>query len=65
MLTVHPQYVVDEARNRKAVVLPFAEWVRIVDELEDLDDLRAYDRAKAGSQDAVPLEQAVREIRLE
>ena len=40
-----------------------AEWEKIVEELEELDDLRAYDEAKAGSEDAVPFEQAVREIR--
>jgi len=29
---------------------------------EELDDCRAYDEAKAGSQDAVPFERAVHEI---
>jgi hypothetical protein len=34
-----------------------------VEDLEELDDIRAYDKAKAGPQDAVPFAQAVREIR--
>lgn len=63
MITVHPEYLVDEAQNRKSVVLPVAEWDRIVEDLDELEDIRAYDRAKAGSQDAVPFAQAVREIR--
>ena len=58
----HPQYIVDENQQRKAVLLSLAEWQQIVEELEELDDIRAYDEAKAGSQDAVSLEQAVREI---
>ena len=62
MLTVHPQYVVDKDQNRKAVLLPVAEWEKIVEELEELDDIRAYDEAKATSGAAVPFEQAVREI---
>ncbi len=62
MVTLHPQYVVDENQERKAVLLPVAEWEQIVEDLEELDDLRAYDEAKAGSQEAVPFEQAVREI---
>jgi len=62
MVTVHPQYVVDENQQRKAVLVPLAEWERIIDELEELDDIRAYDRAKAGADDAVPFEQAVREM---
>ena len=56
METVHPQYVVDENQQRKAVLLPLAEWERIIEELEELDDIRAYDEAKAGSQEAVPFE---------
>lgn len=51
MVTVHPEYVVDEKQNRKSVILPLAEWERVVEELEELDDIRAYDQAKAGSQD--------------
>ncbi len=62
MVDVHPKYLVDEHQQRTAVVLPLEEWERILEELEELDDIRAYDTAKAGPQDAVPLEQAVREI---
>jgi PHD/YefM family antitoxin component YafN of YafNO toxin-antitoxin module len=63
MVTVHPEYVVDEQQNRKAVLLPAAEWDRIVDELEELDDIRAYDGAQPHIADRLPFEQAVREIR--
>ena len=63
MVSVHPQYLVDENQQRRAVVVPVEEWARIVEELEELDDIRAYDQAKAEPQDAVPFEQAVREIR--
>jgi PHD/YefM family antitoxin component YafN of YafNO toxin-antitoxin module len=63
MVPIHPEYVVDEKQNRRAVILPLAEWEKIVEELEELDGIRAYDEAKAGSQDAVPFEQAVRQIR--
>lgn len=62
MATVHPQYVVDEEQHRKAVLLPLAEWERILEELEELDDIRAHDAARGGPQDAIPFEQAVREI---
>jgi PHD/YefM family antitoxin component YafN of YafNO toxin-antitoxin module len=62
MIPIHPQYVVDEHQRPQAVLLPLSEWERILEELEDLDDIRAYDEAKAGPQDAVAFEQAVREI---
>ena len=48
MITVHPQYVVDAAETRTAVLIPVAEWEQILEALEELDDIRAYDAAKAG-----------------
>jgi len=62
MLAVHPEYVVDERQNRKAVLLPVAEWAQIITELEDLDDIRVYDAAQQHTGDRIPFEQAVREI---
>ena len=62
MVRLHPQYVVDEEQHRKAVLLPVADWDRIVEELEELDDIRAYDAAKSGPQESIPFDQAVREL---
>ncbi len=63
MVTIHPEYVVDEQQHRKAVILTVAEWDQIVSELEELDDIRAYDAAQLHSAERLPFEQAVREIR--
>ena len=62
MNALHPQFVVDENQNPTAILLPIPEWERVVEDLEELDDIRAFDPAKAGSQDAIPFEHAVREI---
>ncbi len=62
MITVHEEYLVDEAGNRRAVVLPLAAWQQIKEELEELDDIRAYDQAKALPSEPVAFEQGIREI---
>jgi hypothetical protein len=62
MISVHEEYLVDEAGNRKAVVLPLAAWRHIKEELEELDDIRAYDEAKAHPSEPVPFEEAMRDI---
>ena len=63
MINVHPEYIVDENLNRKSVVLPYSEWENIVEEMEELDDIRAYDQAKNETEDeVVPFEQAIKEI---
>ena len=63
MVSLHPEYVVDENRRTKAVLLPFPEWEKVMAELEELDDIRAFDAAKSSEGKSVPFDQAVREIR--
>jgi len=62
MVELHPEYVVDKDKKPKAVLLPFEEWQKLTEELEELDDIRAYDAAKRSPQERIPFEQAVREI---
>ena len=62
MIQVHPEYIVDENSQKKAVVIPFVEWEKIVDEMEELEDIKAYDMAKQNIDDSIPFEQAVKEI---
>lgn len=62
MVPIHPQYVVDANQRKQAVLVPLNEWERIMEDLEELDDIRAYDKAKADPQDAVAFDDAVREI---
>lgn len=65
MVAVHPEYVVDAQANRKAVLLSVSEWEQVVEELDELDDIRSFDEAKSGPQGRIPFDQAVREIQEE
>ena len=65
MLTLNEQYLVDAEGNRIKVVLDLADYQRLLEALEELDDLRAYDEAKASGDEAIPLEQAIVEIERE
>jgi len=62
VITLSPKYVVDKHQKRKAVLVTADEWEHIVSELEELDDIRAYDEAQRHAADKIPFEQAVREI---
>lgn len=46
MLTVHPQYIKDSEGNTSLVVLPVSEFDKLMEELEDVEDIRLYDAAK-------------------
>lgn len=40
------QFIVDEGGKKIAVVLPMKEYEKMMEELEELDDIRLYDQAK-------------------
>jgi PHD/YefM family antitoxin component YafN of YafNO toxin-antitoxin module len=63
------RYTVDESGYRTDVILSVEEYQRLLEELEELEDVlatRAYDRAKAeldrGEDELIPWEQAKKEI---
>ena len=41
------RYIVDENGKRVSVILPVEEYERLMEELEELEDIRLYDEAKA------------------
>lgn len=45
MLTIHPQYITDTA-GKKLVILPMNEFETLMEELEDIEDVKLYDEAK-------------------
>lgn len=45
MTAIHPQYITDTA-GKKLVVLPLEEFTNIMEELDELDDIKLYDEAK-------------------
>lgn len=59
MTITKEQYLVDESGNRIAVLLDIAECRRL---LEELEAIRAYDAAKAAPDEALPFEEAIKEI---
>jgi len=41
------RYIVDENGKRMGVILSVEEYERLIEALEDLDDVRLYEEAKA------------------
>lgn len=61
--------MIDENGERVSVILPIEEYERLIEELEELEDVlatQAYDEAKAelerGEDEVIPWEQAKKEI---
>ena len=62
MTVLQEQYLTDREGKRVGVVLDLDQFHRILEELEELEDIRAYDAAKASGEEAIPFDQAVMEI---
>ena len=46
MVTVHPQFIMDANGEKSMVILPINEFDAIMEELEDMEDVRLYDEAQ-------------------
>lgn len=55
-MTLHPQYITDTKGKKKAVVLPIKEYNQLLEELEELQDVKLYDAIKAVNEPSIPFE---------
>ncbi len=62
MPTIKECYVVDEKGTRISVVLNIGDYQHLLEELEELECIRAYDAAKASGEKAIPFEEAFAQI---
>jgi hypothetical protein len=57
------RFLTNEKGERLAVVIDIEEYEKLLEELEDAEALREYHEAKASGETAIPLDQALDEIR--
>lgn len=62
MRKLHERFVTDSAGRRTAVLLDMEEYEKLLQELEELESLKAYDAAKSSGDEVIPLDQALAEI---
>jgi PHD/YefM family antitoxin component YafN of YafNO toxin-antitoxin module len=55
-------FVIDDKGKQIGVILDIAEYRKLLEEIEELESIRAYDAAKAAKDEAIPFEQAISEI---
>ncbi len=56
------QFVIDDHGKKLAVILPIKDYNKMVDDLEELEDIKLYDKAKKDKQEFIDAEQAFEEI---
>ena len=54
-----PLFIIDDKGNQTALNLDIAEYEKLMEDIEELDAIRAYDAAIASGDEAIPFERAV------
>jgi hypothetical protein len=57
-----PQFVTDDHGKKLAVILPINDYNRMMNELDELGDIKLYDAKKKSDQKFIDAEQAFKEI---
>lgn len=55
-------YVTDKKGRKLAVQIPLKTYEKLISDSEELEDIKEYRKAKARKGDAIPFEQAFKEI---
>ena len=62
MGAVRQQFIEDSQGKKIAVLMPIGQYNKMLEQLEEIDDIKAYDAAKAEEDEVIPFDQAVNEI---
>ena len=65
MLTIHPHYITDNEGKKISTVLPMEEFNTLIEELEELEDIRLYDESKNDNEPAIDKNKAMAMIEAE
>ncbi len=63
MSNLSPQFITDEKGKRVFVILPVEEYQRMVEELEELEDIRLYEEAKSRNEETMLLSEYIAQRR--
>jgi PHD/YefM family antitoxin component YafN of YafNO toxin-antitoxin module len=57
------QFLVNEKGEKVAAVIDIQEYEKLLEKLEELEDIRAFDEAESSGDTPIPFDQAIAEIK--
>lgn len=60
MTSIKPQVLTNSDGEKVAIVLPIEEYEKLVDALEELEDIKAYDLFVEDPEPTIPLKEAIK-----
>ena len=58
ILIKQPQYITDDSGKKISVVIPIKDFKAILEDLEEFEDIKLYDKAKKSEEPSIPLNEA-------
>jgi len=55
-------FITDDNGKKISVVLPVKDFEKMIEELEELEDIKLYDEAKRQKSPSIPIEQAFKQV---
>ena len=65
MFKFKTRYIINDDGKKNEVVIDIKDYQKILEDLEELESIRAYDAAKESKDEAIPFTQAINEIEQE
>ncbi len=59
---MNTKYVTDHKGKKVSVIIPIKEYRKMLEELEELEDIKAYDQARSSGEELIPAEKVFYEI---
>ena len=56
------QFIIDNNGKKLGVLLSMKKYSHMVEELEELEDIKLYDEAKARKETSIPIEKAFKQL---
>lgn len=62
MKTKEKRFITDDRGKKVSVIIDIKDYEKMLEAAEELESIRAYDAAKASSDETIPFDQAIYEI---
>ena len=62
ILIKQPQYITDDSGKKISVVIPIKDFKAILEDLEEFEDIKLYDKAKKSKEPSIPIDEAFKII---
>ena len=63
MKIIEPQYITDKKGNKLSVVLSFKEYKKLLEEIEEAEDIKLYDAVKSRNEPSISFDEYVKQRR--